>query len=95
MTDTSFEVGMDRGRIAAPGARHPGGRAGASRHEAHRAALRREYCAYFAVIFVLTLPLAFAVWIMRAVRGLRWPDRGPLRAAWSQAAIIAPMILSA
>ena len=94
MTDMSFQAGMGGGAFAAPSLRDAG-RTAASRRDAHRAALRREYRTYFAIVFALTLPLAFAVWVLRAVRTLRWPERGPLRAARSQAAIIAPMILSA
>ncbi len=56
---------------------------------------RGEYYAYFAVIFAATLPLACLTWGLKAVRGMRLPDTGPVRAAWSQANIITPLIFQA
>jgi len=62
---------------------------------ARLAARRREYRAYFALVLIVALPLELANWAFRAVRGAAWPTRGPLRAAWSHAAVVAPIILSA
>lgn len=53
---------------------------------------RREYYAYFAIIFVATLPLAFVTWTLSALRQFRIPDKNPISKAWSQARIITPMI---
>ena len=64
-------------------------------YASRRAARRREYLAYFAVIFLFALPLALLAWALRAARHLAWPETGPVRSAWSQAAVITPMILSA
>ena len=56
---------------------------------------RREFYAYFAIIFLATLPLAFVTWTLSALRQMRLPEKGPLSKAWSQARIITPMIFSA
>lgn len=55
----------------------------------------REYYVYFAVIFLATLPLAVLTWTLTAARQMTMPERGPVRAAWSQAQIITPRIFSA
>lgn len=55
---------------------------------------RREFAAYFALIFAATLPLALVVWALTALRHLRLPERGPVARAWSQARVITPMIFS-
>jgi len=55
----------------------------------------REYYAYFAVIFAATLPLSFLTWGLSAARRMELPERGPIKAAWSQAQIITPRIFSA
>lgn len=59
------------------------------------AAPKREFYAYFAIIFLATLPLAFVTWTLSTLRMMRFPDKGPLKKAWSQARIITPMIFSA
>lgn len=56
---------------------------------------RAEFRVYFAIIFLATLPLATLTWALSMLRGGRWPDRGPVARAWSQARIITPMIFSA
>jgi hypothetical protein len=87
MTDMTFETA---GHHAA------GWPARAARaHDARLAARRREYYAYFALVLILELPLSLAVWTVRCLRTGTLPERGPFRAAWSQAAIIASTILSA
>lgn len=53
---------------------------------------RREYYAYFALIFAATLPLALLTWALKAARSFRLPERGPIASAWSQARIITPHI---
>jgi len=71
-----------------------------SLHEHSKPATRhgppmREYYTYFAIIFVATLPLSFLTWGLRAARQMALPERGPIKAAWSQAQIITPRIFSA
>jgi hypothetical protein len=56
---------------------------------------RREFYAYFAIIFLATLPLAFVTWTLSAARQMRLPEKDPVSKAWSQARIITPMIFSA
>ncbi|MEL6607318.1 MAG: cytochrome PufQ [Pseudomonadota bacterium] len=56
---------------------------------------RREYYAYFAIIFVAALPLSFLTWALSAARQLSLPEKGPVARAWSQARIITPMIFHA
>ncbi len=56
---------------------------------------KREYYAYFTVIFVAALPLSFLTWALSAARQLSLPEKGPIKRAWSQARIITPMIFSA
>ena len=59
------------------------------------AAPKREFYAYFALIFLATLPLAFVTWALSTLRMMRFPEKGPIAKAWSQARIITPMIFSA
>ncbi|KAA9006850.1 cytochrome PufQ [Histidinibacterium aquaticum] len=56
---------------------------------------KREYYAYFAVIFLATLPLALLTWALTAARQMRLPEKGPVARAWSQARIITPHIFTA
>ncbi|MFK7837151.1 MAG: cytochrome PufQ [Sulfitobacter sp.] len=67
----------------------------ASHPKARHAAPMREYYVYFAVIFAATLPLAILTWVLTAARRMQLPERGPIKAAWSQARIITPRIFSA
>jgi hypothetical protein len=59
------------------------------------APLKREYYAYFAIIFVATLPLAFLTWGLTAARRMELPQKGPIAKAWTQARIITPHIFNA
>jgi hypothetical protein len=61
----------------------------------HHAPPRREYYAYFTVIFLAALPLTCLTWGLSAARRLRMPEKGPIARAWSQARIITPQIFSA
>lgn len=54
-----------------------------------------EFYAYFAIIFLATLPLATLTWALAAIRSRSLTDKGPVARAWSQARIITPMIFSA
>lgn len=56
---------------------------------------RREFYAYFAIIFLAALPLATLTWALAAGRQMKLPARGPVARAWSQARVITPMIFSA
>ena len=56
---------------------------------------RTEFCIYFAIIFLATLPLACLTWALAAARSGSLTDRGPVARAWSQARIITPMIFTA
>jgi hypothetical protein len=58
----------------------------------HPAPPKREYYAYFAIIFLATLPLSFLTWGLSAARRMELPEKGPLAKAWSQARIITPHI---
>ncbi len=56
---------------------------------------KREYYAYFTLIFLATLPLAFLTWGLSAARRMELPEKGPLAKAWTQARIITPHIFNA
>lgn len=56
---------------------------------------KREYYAYFTLIFLATLPLAFLTWVLTAARRMELPEKGPFAKAWTQARIITPHIFSA
>lgn len=56
---------------------------------------KREYYAYFAIIFAATLPLSCLTWVLTAARRMELPASGPIRSAWKQAQIITPRIFSA
>ncbi|SHH09440.1 PufQ cytochrome subunit [Cognatiyoonia sediminum] len=53
---------------------------------------KREYYAYFGIIFLATLPLAILTWGLSAARQMSLPEKGPIAKAWSQARIITPHI---
>ena len=56
---------------------------------------KREYYAYFGLIFLATLPLCLLTWILSAARRMEMPAKGPFAKAWTQARIITPQIFSA
>jgi hypothetical protein len=56
---------------------------------------KREYYAYFALIFLATLPLCIVTWLLSAARQIALPEKGPFAKAWTQARIITPQIFSA
>jgi len=56
---------------------------------------KREYYAYFAIIFLAALPLAILTWGLSAARQFALPEKGPVARAWTQARIITPHIFSA
>lgn len=56
---------------------------------------RVEFAIYFALIFAVTVPLSCLTWGLTLLRSGRWPGRGPVTRAWSQARIITPRIFAA
>jgi len=56
---------------------------------------KREYYAYFAIIFLAALPLATLTWAFSAIKAGHMTDKGPIKRAWLQAHIITPMIFAA
>ena len=56
---------------------------------------RTEFCVYFGIIFLATLPLACLTWALSALKSGGLPEKGPVARAWTQARIITPMIFSA
>ncbi|MCL4165639.1 UNVERIFIED_CONTAM: hypothetical protein GTU68_017307 [Idotea baltica] len=58
-------------------------------------AAKREYGAYFAIIFMACLPLSLFTYVLFTARNFRLPEKDPVQAAWSQAGIITPMIFNA
>ncbi len=58
------------------------------------AAPKREYYAYFGLIFLATLPLAILTWLLFAARRMELPEHGPIAKAWTQARIITPHIFN-
>lgn len=56
---------------------------------------KREYYAYFTLIFLATLPLCTLTWALAAARQMALPEKGPLAKAWTQARIITPQIFNA
>lgn len=87
MTDQTTDLGM--APVTTTGA------AETMRKTLRHAPPRREFYAYFAIIFLATLPLAFLTWVLLAARQMRMPERGPIARAWSQARVITPMIFTA
>jgi hypothetical protein len=61
----------------------------------HHRAPRTEFCVYFAIIFLATLPLAILTWALSALKSGSLAVKGPVARAWTQARIITPMIFSA
>lgn len=62
--------------------------------QVRRARERREYTAYFALIFLAALPLALLAWTLSALRHFRLPEVNPITSALSQARHITPLIFS-
>jgi hypothetical protein len=60
-------------------------------HHAHRTP-RAEFYLYFALIFMLAIPVAMVVWVVQLVTERRLPVHGPLARAWKDAGAITPEI---
>jgi hypothetical protein len=70
------------------GSGHAGGHAP---HHAQRAP-RTEFYLYFALIFMLAVPIAMLTWVKQLVVARRLPQHGPLARAWKDAGLITPEI---
>jgi hypothetical protein len=53
---------------------------------------KAEFFVYFALIFVLALPVQALAWVGSLLWTLHMPSSGPVRRAWHDAASITPMI---
>jgi hypothetical protein len=65
--------------------------AGGMPQHAHRVP-KAEFFVYFALIFVLALPVQALAWVGSLLWTLHMPSSGPVRRAWHDAASITPMI---
>jgi hypothetical protein len=65
--------------------------AGGMPHHAHRVP-KAEFFVYFALIFVLALPVQALAWLGSLLWHLSMPGFGPVRRAWADAASITPQI---
>ena len=65
--------------------------AGGHDHHAHRTP-RAEFYVYFAMIFIVAIPLAILAWAWATLRDQRLPVHGPLARAWREAGAITPAI---
>lgn len=54
-----------------------------------------EYKIYFALIFILAIPVGTERWIANVVRKRSLNTRGPLARAWADADRVTPLIFSA
>jgi hypothetical protein len=63
-------------------------------HHAHRTP-KAEFRVYFALIFLLALPVGLATWIYRIATTGRLPATGPIGRAWADARAITPSIFRA
>ncbi len=72
---------------------HTAGGSGApySGGHAHRTP-RAEFYVYFALIFIVAIPLALIAWVWTLARDRKFPVHGPLARAWREAGAITPAI---
>ena len=63
--------------------------------QVRRAREKREYNAYFTLIFLAAMPLALLAWTLSVLRHFRLPETGPIQSARSQAHTVTPLIFSA
>ena len=54
-----------------------------------------EFHVYFALIFLIAIPIGFERWIADVIRKRSLDVRGPLARAWGQADRVTPMIFTA
>ncbi len=60
-------------------------------HHAHRTP-HAEFYVYFALIFVVAIPVAMIAWVVQLITQRRLPVHGPLARAWREAGAITPAI---
>jgi hypothetical protein len=60
-------------------------------HNVHRTP-KAEFYVYFALIFVLAIPFATAIWAWSLISERRLPVHGPLARAWREAGAVTPSI---
>ena len=65
--------------------------AGGMAHHGHRVP-KAEFFVYFAMIFMLALPVQMVAWLTSLLWHLHMPASSPLRRAWADAASITPQI---
>lgn len=65
--------------------------AGSHEHHGTRTP-KAEYYVYFALIFLVAIPLATLAWTWSVLRHARLPVHGPLARAWREAEAITPEI---
>lgn len=53
---------------------------------------KAEFYVYFAMIFVIAIPIAAIAWAVAMVRERNLPVHGPLARAWREAGAITPAI---
>ncbi|MCB6176873.1 protein pufQ [Rhodobacter sp. Har01] len=53
---------------------------------------KTEFYIYFALIFVVAIPIAMVNWVFRLIVDRRLPVHGPLARAWREAGSITPAI---
>jgi PufQ cytochrome subunit len=71
---------------------HTAGEHGMSEGQhAHRTP-HAEFYVYFALIFVVAVPISLVAWVVSAVSQRRLPVMGPLARAWREAGAITPAI---
>ena len=65
----------------------------------YRRSIRLEYKIYFALIFIVSIPLAVCSWtfhfLVKGISGTSEKNEGILKRAWGHAQVITPMIFSA
>ena len=65
----------------------------------YRKTIKFEYRVYFALIFIISIPLAVVSWILhlllKGVRNKSEQNEGIFKRAWGHAQVITPMIFTA
>jgi hypothetical protein len=53
---------------------------------------KTEFYLYFALIFIVAIPIAVVNWVYRLIADRRLPAQGPMARAWREAGSITPAI---
>ena len=65
----------------------------------YRRSIKLEYKVYFALIFMISIPLAVCSWtfhfLVKGISGTSEKNEGILKRAWGHAQVITPMIFTA